>query len=82
MGKEAKYIVKLEGDERQPMQQMVDAGRGSKSARQRARVLLSSGQPPHQEISAASQSRMGQGDFGQNPRNLAELMDTLRGLLR
>lgn len=44
MGKEAKYIVKLEGDERQQLQQMVDAGRGSKSARQRARVLLKADQ--------------------------------------
>jgi uncharacterized protein (DUF1499 family) len=37
---------------------------------------------PHHEVSAESQSRVGKGDFGQNPRNLAELMDTLRGLLR
>ena len=37
---------------------------------------------PHYEISVESQSRVGKGDFGQNPRNLAELMDTLRGLLR
>ncbi|MBC7856674.1 MAG: DUF1499 domain-containing protein [Pirellulaceae bacterium] len=34
------------------------------------------------EISAESQSRVGKGDFGQNPRNLAELMDTIRTLLR
>jgi transposase len=44
MGKEAKYIVKLEGDERQQLQRMVDTGRGSKSARQRARVLLKADQ--------------------------------------
>jgi len=37
---------------------------------------------PHYEVSAESQSRVGKGDFGQNPRNLAELMDMLRGLLR
>ena len=37
---------------------------------------------PHYEISADSQSRVGKGDFGQNPRNLIELMDTLRSLLR
>ena len=34
------------------------------------------------EISAESQSRVGKGDFGQNPRNLVELMDTLRTLLQ
>ncbi|MGI8978694.1 MAG: DUF1499 domain-containing protein [Pirellulaceae bacterium] len=39
-------------------------------------------QPAKYEVSAESQSRVGKGDFGQNPRNLAELMDTLRNLLR
>lgn len=33
------------------------------------------------EISAESKSRIGKGDFGQNPRNLAELMDKVRSLL-
>ena len=46
------------------------------------RPIKSNGDTPHYEISAESQSRVGKGDFGQNPRNLAELMDTLRGLLR
>lgn len=34
------------------------------------------------EVSAESKSRIGKGDFGQNPRNLAELMDRLRDLLQ
>jgi uncharacterized protein (DUF1499 family) len=34
------------------------------------------------EVSAESKSRVGKGDFGQNPRNLAELMDRLRDLLQ
>ena len=46
------------------------------------RPVKSNNEPPSYEISAESQSRVGKGDFGQNPRNLAELMDTLRGLLR
>jgi Homeodomain-like domain len=44
MGKEAKYIVRLDENERQLLQRMVDEGRGSKSARQRARVLLKADQ--------------------------------------
>jgi transposase len=40
MGKDAKYIVRLEGQERERLQALVDEGRGSKSSRQRARVLL------------------------------------------
>jgi transposase len=40
MGKDAKYVVRLNGDERERLQVIVDKGQGSKSARQRARVLL------------------------------------------
>ena len=40
MGKDAKYIVRLEPEERKQLQTLVDEGRGSKSSRQRARVLL------------------------------------------
>jgi uncharacterized protein (DUF1499 family) len=48
----------------------------------RIRPIKGNDDAPHYEVSAESQSRVGKGDFGQNPRNLAELMDTLRGLLR
>jgi len=44
MGKEAKYIVRLEADERQQLQLLVDVGRVSKPVRQRARVLLKADQ--------------------------------------
>jgi transposase len=44
MGKDAKYVVRLELDERRRLQNMVNEGRGSKSARQRARVLLKADQ--------------------------------------
>jgi len=44
MGKDAKYIVRLEPDERLRLQSLVDEGRGSKTARQRARVLLKADQ--------------------------------------
>ena len=44
MGKDAKYIVRLEAAERQQLQALVDEGRGSKSARQRARILLKADQ--------------------------------------
>lgn len=44
MGKDAKYIVTLTDEERQQLQELVDEGRGSKSARQRARVLLKADQ--------------------------------------
>ena len=44
MGKDAKYVVRLELEERRRLQDMVDEGRGSKSARQRARVLLKADQ--------------------------------------
>src|SRR5262245_27665866 len=40
MGREAKYVVKLGQDERDELQRLVDEGKGSKEARQRARVLL------------------------------------------
>lgn len=39
-------------------------------------------QSPHCQVSAESKSRIGKGDLGQNPRNLAELMDRLRTLLQ
>ncbi len=44
MGKDAKYLVRLETDERQRLQSLVDEGRGSKVVRQRARVLLKADQ--------------------------------------
>jgi transposase len=44
MGKDAKYVVRLEPQERDRLQSMVDEGRGSKSVRQRARVLLKADQ--------------------------------------
>jgi hypothetical protein len=40
MSKDAKFVVRLTEDERSKLQAMVDEGRGSKSVRQRARVLL------------------------------------------
>ena len=40
MGKDAKYVVRLDGEERVELQKLVDEGRGSKSVRKRARVLL------------------------------------------
>ena len=40
MGKDAKYVVRLEAEERVELQALVDEGRGCKSVRQRARVLL------------------------------------------
>ena len=44
MGREIKYVVRLESEERDQLQRMVDEGRGSKSVRQRARVLLKTDQ--------------------------------------
>jgi hypothetical protein len=44
MGKEAKLIKRLEADERQPLQVLVDVGWVSKPVRQRARVLLKADQ--------------------------------------
>jgi len=44
MGKDAKYIVRLNAEERQQLQTLVDEGRGAKSVRQRARVLLKADQ--------------------------------------
>jgi hypothetical protein len=44
MGKDAKYVVRLDAGERQQLQVLVDEGRGSKSVRQRARVLLKADQ--------------------------------------
>lgn len=40
MSKDAKHVVRLSEEERSELQTMVDEGRGSKSVRQRARVLL------------------------------------------
>lgn len=40
MGKDAKFVVRLEPEEQEPLQSLVEAGRGTKSVRQRARVLL------------------------------------------
>lgn len=40
MFKDAKFVVRLTDEERDELQAMVDEGRGSKSVRQRARVLL------------------------------------------
>jgi transposase len=44
MGKDAKFIVRLDAAEQQHLQALVDEGRGSKSVRQRARVLLKADQ--------------------------------------
>ena len=44
MGKDAKYIVRLTAEERQRLQALVDGGRGAKSVRQRARLLLKADQ--------------------------------------
>jgi uncharacterized protein (DUF1499 family) len=43
---------------------------------------LENAQPIGSEITAQSSSRIGKADFGQNPRNLGELMDRIRSLLR
>jgi hypothetical protein len=40
MGKDAKYVVRLSGEERRQLQSMVDEWSGAKETRQRARVLL------------------------------------------
>lgn len=40
MSKDAKFVVRLTDQERSELQAMVDEGRGAKSVRQRARVLL------------------------------------------
>jgi len=46
-------------------------------------IRAAENQPPpsRSEITAESRSRIGKGDFGQNPRNLAELMDKIRFML-
>jgi transposase len=44
MGKDVQYVVQLEREERDQLQRVVDEGRGSKSVRQRARVLLKADQ--------------------------------------
>ena len=44
MGTDAKYIVRLDREEREQLQALVDHGRGSKSVRSRARVLLKADQ--------------------------------------
>lgn len=40
MSKDAKYVVRLTEGERSELQAMIDEGRGAKSVRQRARLLL------------------------------------------
>ena len=40
MGKDAKYVVRLDAEEREQLHTLVDKGRGSKSVRKRARILL------------------------------------------
>ena len=44
MGKDAKYIVRLDADERERLQVLVDNGAGTKETRRRARVLLKADQ--------------------------------------
>lgn len=44
MGTEAKYLVRMDGEEREQLRFLVDEGRGSKSVRQWARVLLQADQ--------------------------------------
>ena len=44
MGTDAKYVVRLNPEEREQLQAWVDQGRGSKSVRSRARVLLKADQ--------------------------------------
>lgn len=44
MGKEAKYVVRLNSDERLELQVLVDEGRGAKETRRRARILLKTDQ--------------------------------------
>ena len=46
MGKEVKYIVRLDVKERVELRSMVDEGRRSKSVRQRARILLKVDESP------------------------------------
>jgi len=47
MGKEAKYVVRLDEDERSELQRIVDQGLHSKSVRQRCRILLKADQGEH-----------------------------------
>ncbi len=44
MGKEVKYVVWLDAEEREQLQSMIDEGRGAKTVRQRARLLLKAGE--------------------------------------
>lgn len=46
MSKDAKFVVRLTDEERSELQALVDEGRGSKSVRQRARVLLKTDESP------------------------------------
>jgi hypothetical protein len=46
MTKDAKYVVRLDAEERVELQSMVDEGRRSKSVRQRARILLKVDESP------------------------------------
>ena len=45
------------------------------------RSLPQENAPPGSELAAESKSRLGKADFGQNPRNLRELMDKVRSSL-
>ena len=46
MGKEAKYVVRLDDAERNRLQQMVDQGTGSKTIRNRVLILLKADEGP------------------------------------
>jgi hypothetical protein len=62
MGKEAKYVVRLSGEERRHLQTLVDEGSGSKETRQRARVLLK-----------ADESKLGPGWTDERTAEFAEV---------
>jgi hypothetical protein len=47
MGKDAKYVVRLADSERERVQQMVDQGKGSKTIRNRALILLKADEGPN-----------------------------------
>lgn len=47
MGKDAKYVVRLDEQERDHLQQLVDRGKVSKTTRNRAWILLKADEGPH-----------------------------------
>ena len=63
MSKDLKFVVRLTDDERSELQALVDEGRGSRSVRQRARVLLktdeSEGGPGWTDTRAAEFAEVG-----------------------